>query len=100
MRTRPLRTSNLLQAAVTCLACAFGPGYQTKNAQMGGLSFPPEVQPPPMIGEIWMRSMPANMILLLDAASTFLVTYYARERMISADVLHGHIPLDPMVSVW
>jgi hypothetical protein len=31
-------------------------------------SFPPEVQTPSVIGEIWMRSMSANMILLLDAA--------------------------------
>ena len=30
------------------------------------------------IRQPWMRSMPANMILLLDAAQTFLVAYYTR----------------------
>jgi hypothetical protein len=32
------------------------------------LSLPPIVEPPSMIGEPWMRSMSANMILFLDAA--------------------------------
>ena len=61
------------------------------NAAM--TSFLPEVQTPSMIGEIWMRSMSANMILLLDAAQTFLMAYYTCECMTTADVLHGGVPL-------
>ena len=37
-------------------------------ADVESLSLPPIVQAPSMIREPWMRSMSANMILLLDAA--------------------------------